>query len=103
MTSNRKLADQNCTKICSNGFNYTVYTSPQPFFDFINVIIVNHYLSQWFPVQSPHPSVAILFCDIMKPEVNNITDIAHRLCKTAVCHLFESTLLGGTCMHSEAL
>ena len=43
------------------GFNYTVYTSPWPFFDFINTIIVNHYLFQWFPVQSPNTSAAILF------------------------------------------
>ena len=49
-----------------------VYASPWPFFNFINTIIVNQYLSQWLPVQSPHASVAILFCDITKPEENCI-------------------------------
>ena len=37
-----------------------LYTSPQPLFEYINVIIVNHYFSQWFPVQIPHTIVAIL-------------------------------------------
>ena len=43
----------------------------------MNVIMVNHYLSQWFPVQSPHTVAAILFCDITKPEENVIVDITH--------------------------
>ena len=34
---------------------------PQPFFNFINVIIANQYLSQWFPVQGPYTIMAILF------------------------------------------
>jgi len=79
MTSNRK-ADQKSlmrAKIRSYEFNYTVYISPQPFLIFINVIIVNYYLTQWFPVQSPHTSTAILFYDIKKPQENDIADIVH--------------------------
>ena len=30
-----------------------------------NIIIMSHYLSQYFPAQSPHASAAILFCDIV--------------------------------------
>jgi len=29
-----------------------------PFFNFTNAIIVNHYLSLWFPVQSSHTTAA---------------------------------------------
>ena len=82
MTSNRK-ADQKSsmrTKLHLYGFSYTTYTSPQPLFDFINVIIVNHNLSQWFPVQSPHTIVAILFCDITKPE-----EVGHAHMSTYIC------------------
>ena len=61
--------------MCSYGLNYTVYTSPWPFFDFITVTIVNQYLSQWFPIQSPHTSAVILFYDIMKSEENVISNI----------------------------
>ena len=85
MTSNKKADRKSSlhTKIRSYGFNYTVYASPWPLFDFINAIIVNQYIFQWFPVQSPHTSTAILFCDITKPEENyisNIADTNNRFC-----------------------
>ena len=70
MTHSRKADWKSwmCTKVCSYGFNYTVYTLPQPFFNFINAIIMNYYLSQWFLVQSLLTTTAILFCDITKLE-----------------------------------
>ena len=49
-----------CTQKCV----YFAHASPQPFFNYTTAIIANHHLSQWFPVQSPHTSAAILFCDI---------------------------------------
>ena len=66
-----------CTKLCSYGFNYIAFTSPQPFFDLIDIIIMNHYLSLWFPVQSLHTIAAILFCDITKTtlQVSLIPDL----------------------------
>ena len=45
---------------------YCIDLTSALFLQFINLIIVNHYLTQWFPVQSLHTNMAILFCDIMK-------------------------------------
>ena len=56
---------------------YIVYASPQPLFDFINVIIENYHLFQWLPVQGPHTSMAILLCGITKSSENVISDIVH--------------------------
>ena len=55
-------------------------------FEFINSIIEKHYLTQCLPVQSPHTTTAILFCDItdnsrivITTSRNLIADIAHLL------------------------
>jgi len=66
-----------CTKVHLFVFYYIAYALPQPFFNYTTAIIVNHHLSQWFPVKSPHTSAAILFCDITKLSENVIADIVH--------------------------
>jgi len=65
------------TKVGSFALHYIVYLSPQSFFKFIDAIIVNHQLSQYLSVQSPHTIVAILFYDIIKSSKNVIADIVH--------------------------
>ena len=40
----------------------SVYTSTRPFYNFVSIIIMYHYFSQWFPTGiSPHTSMAICF------------------------------------------
>jgi len=65
------------TKVRLFVFYYIAHASPQPLFIYTTAIIANHHLSQWFPVQSPHTSAAILFCDIPKSSENIIADIVH--------------------------
>ena len=48
-----------------------------PLANHTTAIIANHHPSQWFPVQSAHTSVAILFCVITKSSENVIVDIVH--------------------------
>ena len=55
---------------------FTVYNSHWPFFDFMNVIMVNQYVSQVPCTKSPHCR-SHFFCGITKPEENVIADITH--------------------------
>ena len=82
-------------------------------FNYITTIIANHHLSQWFPVQSPQTSVAILFCDITKSSENVIADIVHcfdhdlwswkLLCTHKVCNLFFEVLWLGVLLNFTCL
>jgi len=65
------------TKVRLFVFYYVAHASPQPLFNYTTAIKANHHLSQWLLVQSPHTSVAILFCDITKSSENVIADIVH--------------------------
>ena len=60
MTFNRKADTRSLmrTKVCPYDFNYTVYKLLGPF---STIKTLSYYLSQWFPVQDPHTSTAILF------------------------------------------
>ena len=87
------------TKVRLFVFYYIAHASPQPFFNYTTAIIANHHLSQWFPVQSPHTSVAILFCHITKLSENVITDIIHYL-SSCMCAILKATAV---MLHTYAL
>ena len=73
------------TKVRLFVFYCIAHASPQPFFNYTTAIIANHHLFQWFPVQSPHTSAAIFFCDITKSSENVIADIVHCLWNGEKC------------------